>query len=77
MRVEIHNGFKDAITVPATHVVVYDEFDVPIAAVIHVHGSQYVAATAANPEFKKVLKAMGIDKTFVLKLIDPARLKPI
>jgi hypothetical protein len=77
MRVEVHDAFKKAQSIPATRVVVYDEYDNPIAAVVQVEGGQYVAVTAAMKQFQAVLKAMGINKTLIVEHIDSAKLQPL
>lgn len=77
MRVELHDGLSGAQSFSATRVVVYDEYDNPIAAVIKIDGGQYVAITAADKKFLNVLKAMGITKTLVVDHIDPSKLKPL
>jgi Trk K+ transport system NAD-binding subunit len=77
MRVEIHDAFKSTMSSEATRVVVYDEFDNPIAVVAKIDGQQYVAATAANPKFNEVLKALGINKTLIIDHINTRTLKPL
>ncbi len=77
MHVEIHNSFKEAIKLPATSVVVYDAFDNPIAVVVNTDGTNYVAVTATNKNFANVLKCLGIDKTVMVKYLDPTRLKTL
>lgn len=77
MYVEIHDGLTGTMSVPATRIVVYDEFDNPIAVVARVDGSQYIAATAANDKFEEVLRAVGIYKTIIIDRINPKNLKPL
>lgn len=74
MRVELHDGLLGAQSFPATRVVVYDEYDNPIAAVIKIEGGHYVAMTAADKKFNSILKAMGINKSLTVEHIDPAKL---
>lgn len=77
MRVELHDGLNHAQKLEATRVVVYDDYDNPIAVVIKVEGDRYVAATAAQKQFPEILKAMGITKTVIVEHLDPTRLRPL
>ncbi len=77
MRVELHDGLRGTMSLPATRVVVYDDYDNPIALAVNVEGTQYVVATVTNASFHKILKAMGIDKTVVVQSIDVKKLKPL
>jgi hypothetical protein len=77
MRVELHDGMKGAVNIPATRVVVYDQYDNPIAVVVHIEGGQYVAATVTQGSFHKILKALGINKTVVVERLDPRKLKSL
>jgi hypothetical protein len=77
MRVELHDGLKGTISIPASRVVIYDDYDNPLALVLCVEGRQYVAATVTQPQFHKLLKAMGINKTVVVERMDPRKFKPL
>ena len=77
MQVELHDQFKQTTSMPASRVVVYDDYGNPIAAVIQIDDGQYVATTVSQKQFQNILKAMGITKTLVVEHIDPQRLKPL
>jgi hypothetical protein len=77
MRVEVHDGLKNPQNISATRLVVYDEFDNPIAAIVQIGTGQYVATTASQKQFKNVLKALGITKTLVIDHLDPKQLPPL
>ena len=76
MRIESHDAFQSTTNTTATRVVIYDLHDNPIALVVEVDGGRYVAATAANKQFKQLLKTLGIDKTLVVEHIDAGDIGP-
>lgn len=77
MRVEVHDQLQNPVAVTGSRVVVYDEFDNPLALVIRVKDNHYFAATAGHKSFEKLLKMVGIDKTLVVDRIDATKLKPL
>jgi len=74
MRVELHDGLRDAYNLQATRVVVYDEYDNPIAAIVKIEDGRHIAVTASNKQFQSFLKALGINKTLIVQHIDPSNL---
>jgi hypothetical protein len=77
MRVELHDNLTGSVSIPASRVVIYDDYDNPIAVAIHVDGGHYIASTVAQPAFKKLLKALGVNKTVIVQRLDTANLKPL
>lgn len=77
MRLEVHDGLKNPQNIMASRVVVYDDYDNPIALVIEVDNNQYVATTAGQKQFTSILKAMGINQTLVVQKSDPKNYPPL
>jgi hypothetical protein len=77
MRVELHDELKHSQSLSASRVIVYDDYDNPIAVVMKIAGGQYVASTITQKQFPKILQAMGITKTTIVEHIDPKRLPPL
>ena len=76
MIVEVHDQFKGAVRIPATRVVVYDDFENPIAVVIKVAEGHHLAAHAGGNKqaFLDVLKMIGIDRALIIDEIDTREL---
>jgi len=77
MLVEVHDRLQGGMRVPATRVVVYDNFDNPICVVFQLTGSQYLAAHAGSRNFQEILKMLGVNKTLIVDRIDPDDLTPL
>jgi hypothetical protein len=77
MRVELHDKFQDPMSVPATRVVIYDDYDNPIAVVVQINPGHYLASHAGDKQFKEVLATLGINKTLIIDTINTEDLRPI
>jgi hypothetical protein len=77
MRVELHDNLKGTTSIPASRVVVYDHFDNPLAVVVNVEGGHFIAMTVTHPDFPRLLKSLGINKTVVVNKLDTSKLKPL
>ncbi len=77
MRVEIHDGLKGTLSIPASRVVIYDDFDNPLSVAVNIEGNQFIVATVVQKSFQKILKALGINKTVIVDHLDPRRLKAL
>lgn len=66
MKVLLHNGFRNVISTEATHVVVYDDSNNPIAATIKLADGIIETVRIKDKDFFKVLKTLGIDKTVTI-----------
>lgn len=77
MIVELHNKFQDPMSIEASRVVVYDEFDNPIAVVVQIDKGHYIVSHAGNNGFKEVLRDLGINKTLIIDTIDTKDIKPL
>lgn len=77
MHVEIHDSLRRVARIPTTRVVIYDDYENPIAVVVQIETGQYVAATAANDNFNKILHSMGINRTLIVDKLNPKLLKQL
>lgn len=77
MRIEAHDRLGKPINTEITRLVVYDDFDHPVAVAIkHRQGWIYVGHLR-DPEFFDYLHNLGIDKTYVVDVINPKNLPSI
>ncbi len=77
MRIELLDGVGNPLVLPATRVVVYDDYDNPIALVVkHRQGFIY-AGHVRDKEFQDYLHILGIDKTVIVNELDPKKLPPV
>lgn len=77
MRIEAHNHLGEPINTKITRIVIYDNYDNPIGlAIEHQHNWVYIGH-ARDPEFREYLKAIGIEKTCIVDVLDLKKLKPL
>lgn len=77
MRIEAHDRLGNPIVADVTRVVIYDDFNQPVAVALkHGHGWIYVGH-CRDPEFFDMLQSMGIKATYIVDTIDPSKLKPL
>ena len=77
MRIEGHDKLGNPIKVDLTRLVIYDDFDNPVAvAVKYSHGFLYVGHIR-DPEFQDYLHLLGIDKTVIVNTIDTNKLQTL
>lgn len=75
MQVELSDGLKGGMKIPASRVVVYDDFGNPLALAVKVEGQRYVVSTVTQKNFHKLLKALGVDKTVIVDRLNSKNLK--
>lgn len=77
MHIEIFDDIGRPRKIKASRVVVFDDFNNPVAvAVKHCTGSMYTGHVG-DKEFFNYLQVLGIDKTLVVTEINPKELKKI
>ena len=75
MRIEAINGIGQPIKQTVTRLVVYDDFDNPVAvAVKYGDGIMYVGHIK-DKEFEDYLHNLGIHKTLIVDTIKPEEIK--
>lgn len=77
MRIEAHNRFGQPLSAEVTRVVIYNDYDLPVAvAVKQEHGWIYVAH-CRDAEFFDYLSNMGIKTSYQVDTLDVKKLKPL
>lgn len=74
MRVESHDALGKAVSMPATRVVVYDDYDNPVCVSMKMQNGRITTARVGDKRFNEVLQMLGIRKTVLVDSIDPAAL---
>ncbi len=75
MRIEAHDRFGRPLDAEVTRVVIYNDFDLPVAvAVKQQHGWIYVGH-CRDPEFFDYLAGMGIHANYAVDKLDAKNLK--
>ena len=77
MIVETHNNFDDPHRIEATRVVVRDRFDQPLVIALEVGEGLYQIYQQTDPEFPRVMEALGLDGTIVVDKVDTKALQKL
>ena len=77
MRIEAHNCLGQLINADVTRVVVYDDHNNPVALAIKHRQDWIYVGHIRDPEFFDYLRALGIDKTVIVDILDPKQLPPL
>ncbi len=70
MRVETHNRLRAPDSRPATRVVVYDDFNNPIAVLIQVSPNNVYMSFKGQKGFEEALRNLGIVDTTVVTVVE-------
>lgn len=82
MKIGIHDNLREARVIPVTRVVIYDDFDNPLAVAMDCGNNAIVIeqlAPGREAEFHNLLRQMGVNKVVIatdvpLKTIDELRM---
>jgi len=66
MLVESHNKLANIQKFAATRVVIYDDFNNPIALAVQLDSGTYVTSTLGQPDFAALLQNCGVQSTTVI-----------
>lgn len=77
MRIEAHNKLGQPISAEVTRVVIYNDFNQPVAVAVKIEHGWIYTAHCKDPEFFDFLKAMGIDATYVVETLNTKDLPKI
>ena len=70
MKIQIHNGLRDAQTLPVTRVLLLDDFDNPLFIAVQTDPGVIILeqATEQNEaQFNAVLRNLGINNTVIVR----------
>lgn len=70
MIVETHNNCRDPRRIECTRVVIRDRFENPLVIVISVDDQTQEVYTYKDPEFPRVLQALGIEGVLVVEQLN-------
>lgn len=77
MKIEFHNRLGNPQSVEVTRVVVYDQYDNPIAVAVEVEPGAILTGTVDHADFHDLLRGLGISKTVIVKTVDQIPLPEI
>lgn len=77
MRVETHNKLRDPQIIYASRVVVYDALDNPVSVTVEVENGVIITSHAGDPDFNRILRELGIDKTVIVQEIQQKAVQDI
>lgn len=77
MRIEAHNKLGQPIVAEVTRLVVYNDFDQPVAVALKIDESWIYVGHCRDPEFFDFLKTMGISATYVVDTLDTSKLEKL
>lgn len=62
------------VRMPASQVVVYDDFDQPLILAVRIMDRTVVVSHRLDSDFGETLKNLGIDRTVAVDFVDPSRM---
>jgi hypothetical protein len=74
MQVELHDKFEEALKVSATRLVVYDDYNQPLAFFIQTSPTSVRICTVRDEDFKYQLKQHGIENTVIINRLDAQKI---
>jgi hypothetical protein len=70
MRIEGHNSLNQPFKLDCTRVLVFDDYNNPVAVIVkHRHGALYIGQ-AGDKDFESCLIALGIKNTSIIEPIE-------
>jgi len=75
MILEMHNNFKDPIKLPATRVLITDNYGTPICMVVEYAPNHHRCFHVGDEGFQDELMMHGFDRTVIVSPVDLNKLK--
>jgi hypothetical protein len=76
MYVEIHDHLGNPLRIPATRVVVYDDYGNPLSLTIQRAPGWVQSTHAGDANYEELLEELGIRRTVIVTAHDARRLRP-
>lgn len=74
MRIEAHDHLGKPIKANVTRVVIYDDYDNPVAIAMKYGQGCIYAGHTGDAEFQRVIKLLGIDKVLLIETLNAKEL---
>jgi len=75
MIIELHDRLKNPVSLPASRVLITDNFDNPICFVVEFAPGHHRCCHVGDKDFEDQLQMHGFDRTVIVSRIDPKKLK--
>lgn len=74
MQVELHNNLKNPLVLPATRLLVVDDFGNPVAFAVQLAPGHVRTGHVGEADFNEQLQMHGFDVSVIVSRIDPEKL---